>query len=168
MNGTIEGPTGLRYTTQFSYVDSVDVDGDLELTINLTEPANFFLENMATYNPGYIVPSEDMTSPDAITTVVGTGPYTFIFDKYESGVTFTCEKWDDYWADKQGISGYWKGPVYLDSIFSQFVGEESTRESMLLSGDVDLCEYATSEFYLNALAAHGDDYTFIEQPSVIY
>jgi len=168
MNGTQPGPTGLRYTTQFSYVDSVDVDGDLELTINLTEPANFFVENMSTYNPAYIVPSEYMTNTESFAQLVGTGPYTLDLNLYESGVTYTVNKWDDYWADKQGISGYWKGPVYLDSLFSQTVPEEATSESMLLAGDVDLCEYVTQELYLNALAAHGDDYTFLNTPSVMY
>jgi len=155
--GIQEMPSGMRYTGNYEDLESVDLDGDLELTFNLKYANNDYMMVLAKYNICYVIPSEQYTNPERPDQLIGTGPYTFDIDNYESGSTFTLNKWSDYWGN--GLEGYWKGTCYINEVITQMVAEESVRWSALQAGDADLIDFSTTAGFLNAEAA-GGPYTF--------
>ncbi|MFW6018685.1 MAG: ABC transporter substrate-binding protein [Halapricum sp.] len=113
-----------------SWIDEIEVDGDYELTIQLTQTYAPFLRNLAMFAAA--VHSEaaiEEYGTDLSENAVGTGPFELDdFDDSNEQVRLTA--YDDFWGD---------GPE-VDEVVFVTVGENSTRAQSLASGELDIID----------------------------
>ena len=109
-----------------SYVDEIEVIDDNTVRFKLQTAMFDWPSYMETkiYNKAAFdtLPAEEAA-------VIGTGPYYYDKSKHTSGVQFTAERFDDYWA---GIEEY---PT--KSIIFKVLLDEDTRVAALQAGSVD-------------------------------
>lgn len=113
----------------YTIIDSVEALDDLHVRLNLKAPAPYLAGAFATTTAGLISPKSielEGNSYANITHPVGTGPYTFTSRALSERVV--VDRFEDYWGEK---------PFYERVIFS-IIPEATTRESLLLAGQVDL------------------------------
>ncbi|WP_218038046.1 ABC transporter substrate-binding protein [Acrocarpospora pleiomorpha] len=123
----LETPT--FYSSYIRAIENVTVVDDL--TVQLTLSAADPVLKTALTSAGFMI-----LSPKSFTSLgnssksyvhpVGTGP--FAFEKYEAGSSLSMKQFSDYWG----------GRSYYSTITYQYVSDANTRESLLLSGQVDL------------------------------
>lgn len=121
----VKVPLGSPYKV-ISNVTAVDEN---TVAITLSRPSPGFLSALSVTTAGMISPAS--ITADGNTNVkyqhpVGSGPY--VFGKYTAGESFTVTKYDKYWG---------KQPYYGNVNF-RIVPEGATRESLLLSGQVNM------------------------------
>ncbi|MFC3419972.1 glutathione ABC transporter substrate-binding protein [Salinicoccus hispanicus] len=107
----------------FQYIDSVETDGDYDITFNLTEPFSAMLNKFTMVPMTSVQSIEEETvgsEPD------GTG--TFKFVEWQQGTTLTVEKFDEYWDE---------GSTNVDTLTFQPVAENGSRVAMLQTGEAD-------------------------------
>ncbi|WP_049908413.1 ABC transporter substrate-binding protein [Halorubrum distributum] len=113
-----------------SWIDEIQVDGDYELTIQLTQTYAPFLRNLAMFAAA--VHSEaaiEEYGTDLSENAVGTGAFELdTLDDSNEQVRLTA--YDDYWGD---------GPE-VDEVVFVTVGENSTRAQSLASGELDIID----------------------------
>lgn len=113
-----------------SWIDEIQVDGDYELTIQLTQTYAPFLRNLAMFAAA--VHSEaaiEEFGTDLSENAVGTGPFELdTLDDTNEQIRLTA--YDDYWGD---------GPQ-VDEVVFVTVGENSTRAQSLASGELDVID----------------------------
>lgn len=113
-----------------SWIDDIQVDGDYELTIQLTQTYAPFLRNLAMFAAA--VHSEaaiEEFGTDLSENAVGTGPFELdTLDDTNEQIRLTA--YDDYWGD---------GPQ-VDEVVFVTVGENSTRAQSLASGELDVID----------------------------
>jgi peptide/nickel transport system substrate-binding protein len=121
----VKVPLGSPYKV-ISDVKAVDEN---TVAITLTRPSPGFVSALSVTTAGMISPAS--VTADGNTNVnyqkpVGTGPY--VFGEYTAGENFTVTKYADYWG---------KEPYY-GTVNFRIVPEAATRESLLLSKQVDM------------------------------
>jgi ABC-type transport system substrate-binding protein len=121
----VKVPLGSPYKV-ISNVAAVDAN---TVAVTLTRPSPGFLSALSVTTAGMISPAS--VTAEGNTNVnyqkpVGTGPYTF--GEYTAGENFSVTKYADYWG---------KEPYY-GTVNFRIVPEAATRESLLLSGQVDM------------------------------
>lgn len=113
----------------YAPIESVEAVDDLHVRLNLSSPAPYMAGALTQSTAAIISPNSvelDGNSYENITHLVGTGPYTF--EERSFGESITVSRYDDYWGELP----------YYERVVFQVVPESTTRESLLLAGQVDM------------------------------
>lgn len=116
----------------YDQITEVEIIDDYTVKWYLAEPINSFLENMLQTNFAMMSPafapvgSDEYIAVGTSSGTVGTGPY--VFESFAPGERVTLVKNENYWGEEP----------YYDVINFYIAPDPATRESMLLSGQVDV------------------------------
>jgi peptide/nickel transport system substrate-binding protein len=112
-------------------IESIEVVDDATVTITLKAADSSFLAKLMGGSI-VIVPREVVEeNGDLMQTMVGTGPFRFV--EYVPNTEVTLERNPDYWD----------APLpYLDELFIQVIPDNTARTTALVTGTVDIIEYA--------------------------
>lgn len=119
-------------TYPYDQITEVEIVDEYTLKWYLEEPINSFVENMLQTNFGMMSPafapegSEQYIAVGTSDGTVGTGPY--VFESFSPGDRVVLLKNENYWGEEP----------YYDKIIFYIAPDPATRESMLLSGQVDV------------------------------
>ncbi len=120
-NGTAGYPGAVRYID----IENCEVIDDTTLRVALTEPCSFQMDSLSLVN--LVTQKSYEASPDGmVTTPVGSGPY--VLNEYVTGSYITMDYNPDYWDG---------GDPEIKHITVNFVGEDSQRANVVLTGEVD-------------------------------
>jgi ABC-type transport system substrate-binding protein len=126
-------------------IDSVKSDGDLTVTVTLTDAWSafpYYLNSQLGYvgSPKWEAAADADSSGKLKTQPVGTGP--FKFTSYESGEqgNFKATRFDDYWRGSGPNSVTNEGLPYLDGIEVRFMPSSQARTDAVDRGDIDLTQ----------------------------
>lgn len=122
-----------------SLVDSVEVQDDKTLVVNLKESYSEFLPMMTIA----IIPQ---SNEDPAGNPIGTGPFKYV--SYTPGQNLELEKYDGYWQE---------GVPSLDSVEFKFIADVDTAFVELQAGTIDILKYLTSA----QAETLGDDYNIV-------
>ncbi|MGI9822913.1 ABC transporter substrate-binding protein [Agromyces sp. Marseille-Q5079] len=113
----------------FVLVDSIEVTGDLQVTVHFTAPDSTFRDAISGAAGAVLSKAYAEQAGDAFGTAEGgvmcTGPYRF--DAWTPGTEITTSAYADYWG----------GTPLVDSLTFVFITDGSTLANALLAGDVD-------------------------------
>ena len=123
-----------------SLVDSVEVQDDKTLVVNLKESYSEFLPMMTIA----IIPQ---SNEDPADNPIGTGPFKYV--SYTPGQNLELEKYDGYWQE---------GVPSLDSVEFKFIADVDTAFVELQAGTIDILKYLTSA----QAETLGDDYNIVQ------
>lgn len=123
-----------------SLVDSVEVQDDKTLVVNLKESYSEFLPMMTIA----IIPK---SNEDPAGNPIGTGPFKYV--SYTPGQNLELEKYDGYWQE---------GVPSLDSVEFKFIADVDTAFVELQAGTIDILKYLTSA----QAETLGDDYKIVQ------
>ena len=123
-----------------SLVDSVEVQDDKTLVVNLKESYSEFLPMMTIA----IIPQ---SNEDPAGNPIGTGPFKYV--SYTPGQNLELEKYDGYWQE---------GVPSLDSVEFKFIADVDTAFVELQAGTIDILKYLTSA----QAETLGDDYNIVQ------
>ena len=123
-----------------SLVDSVEVQDDKTLVVNLKESYSEFLPMMTIA----IIPQ---SNEDPAGNPIGTGPFKYV--SYTPGKNLELEKYDGYWQE---------GVPSLDSVEFKFIADVDTAFVELQAGTIDILKYLTSA----QAETLGDDYNIVQ------
>ena len=123
-----------------SLVDSVEVQDDKTLVVNLKESYSEFLPMMTIA----IIPQ---SNEDPAGNPIGTGPFKSV--SYTPGQNLELEKYDGYWQE---------GVPSLDSVEFKFIADVDTAFVELQAGTIDILKYLTSA----QAETLGDDYNIVQ------
>lgn len=123
-----------------SLVDSVEVQDDKTLVVNLKESYSEFLPMMTIA----IIPQ---SNEDPAGNPIGTGPFKYV--SYTPGQNLELEKYDGYWQE---------GVPSLDSVEFKFIADVDTAFVELQAGTIDILKYLTSA----QAETLGDDYKIVQ------
>ena len=123
-----------------SLVDSVEVQDDKTLVVNLKESYSEFLPMMTIA----IIPQ---SNEDPAGNPIGTGPFKYV--SYTPGQNLELEKYDGYWQE---------GVPSLDSVEFKFISDVDTAFVELQAGTIDILKYLTSA----QAETLGDDYNIVQ------
>jgi peptide/nickel transport system substrate-binding protein len=113
----------------YAPIESVEAVDDLHVRLHLSQPAPYMAGALTQTTAAIVsLASIDLegNSYENITHLVGTGPYTFTSRSFGERIVVT--RFEDYWGEKP----------YYDEVVFHIVPEATTRESLLLSGQVDM------------------------------
>lgn len=122
-----------------SIVDSVEVQDEKTLVVNLKEGYSEFLSMMVIA----IVPQ---SNEDLLGNPIGTGPYKFVSSS--AGENLVLEKYDGYWGE----------PAHLDQVTFKFIADVDTAYMELQAGTIDVLRYLTAD----QASSLGEEYTIYE------
>lgn len=123
-----------------SLVDSVEVQDDKTLVVNLKESYSEFLPMMTIA----IIPQ---SNEDPAGNPIGTGPFKYV--SYTPGQNLELEKYGGYWQE---------GVPSLDSVEFKFIADVDTAFVELQAGTIDILKYLTSA----QAETLGDDYNIVQ------
>lgn len=123
-----------------SLVDSVEVQDDKTLVVNLKESYSEFLPMMTIA----IIPQ---SNEEPVGNPIGTGPFKYV--SYTPGQNLELEKYDGYWQE---------GVPSLDSVEFKFIADVDTAFVELQAGTIDILKYLTSA----QAETLGDDYKIVQ------
>ena len=123
-----------------SLVDSIEVQDDKTLVVNLKESYSEFLPMMTIA----IIPQ---SNEDPAGNPIGTGPFKYV--SYTPGQNLELEKYDGYWQE---------GVPSLDSVEFKFIADVDTAFVELQAGTIDILKYLTSA----QAETLGDDYNIVQ------
>ena len=123
-----------------SLVDSVEVQDDKTLVVNLKESYSEFLPMMTIA----IIPK---SNENPAGNPIGTGPFKYV--SYTPGQNLELEKYDGYWQE---------GVPSLDSVEFKFIADVDTAFVELQAGTIDILKYLTSA----QAETLGDDYNIVQ------
>ena len=123
-----------------SLVDSVEVQDDKTMVVNLKESYSEFLPMMTIA----IIPQ---SNEDPAGNPIGTGPFKYV--SYTPGQNLELEKYDGYWQE---------GVPSLDSVEFKFIADVDTAFVELQAGTIDILKYLTSA----QAETLGDDYNIVQ------
>ena len=140
-----------------SVIDTVEVTGEYEVKVTLTEPFSAFIANLChpacvMMSPKVIEAGDDVCA----SAPVGTGQYLFV--EWEHGDHLKLELNPNWWGYEAGLVSPDAGFKTIDF---KVVTENSTRVNMLMSGDADFIWPVPTESYDNVandpnLVAHSE------------
>ena len=124
-----------------SLVDSVEVQDDKTLVVNLKESYSEFLPMMTIA----IIPQ---SNEDPAGNPIGTGPFKYV--SYTPGQNLELEKYDGYWQE---------GVPSLDSVEFKFIADVDTAFVELQAGTIDILKYLTAA---QAETLGDEDYNIVQ------
>ncbi len=113
----------------YAPIESVEAVDDLHVRLHLSQPAPYMPGALTQSTAAIVSPASvdlEGNSYENITRLVGTGPY--VFESRALGERIVVRKFADYWGEEP----------YYDEVVFQVVPEATTRESLLLAGQVDM------------------------------
>ncbi len=121
-----------RWYDQYSFVDSISAVDDYTIKIETKEPYGPTLSTLADVRFASMVsPAAD----DLDREPVGTGPFKVA--SYETDVSLTLDKNEDYW----------NGPVKSDGAIVYYISQPETRALMLEGDEVDIAWARPAQWY---------------------
>ncbi|MDZ7732440.1 MAG: ABC transporter substrate-binding protein [Acidimicrobiia bacterium] len=138
-------------------VETVDDDGPLSVVVGMSRPWSTF-PHALTFQPGYVASPDQLTSEDAATQPVGTGPFTF--EEWVQDSDLTVARNEQYWRDEA---------PYLDEIVYTVLADTTARSSALDTGDVDMIQSAQPGQILDfqSQAEAGDFQLFVNRDTEV-
>lgn len=137
-----------------SVLDSVDVNGEYELTLNLNEPVSFIPAMVASSYFGLHSPAAIEEAGAAYGTPnfgsVGTGPFSFV--EWQDGSQVVLERNDNYWDELAGVERL----VFLG------IEDPTARLAQLKSGAIDIAVNLSSDDYQSVLDDENLDTAMVE------
>ena len=124
-----------------SLVDSVEVQDDKTLVVNLKESYSEFLPMMTIA----IIPK---SNENPAGNPIGTGPFKYV--SYTPGQNLELEKYDGYWQE---------GVPSLDSVEFKFIADVDTAFVELQAGTIDILKYLTAA---QAETLGDEDYNIVQ------
>ena len=115
------------HKTTWAFVDKVETPDTQTVTLKYKYPFADGVQIMGGNLAGYISPKEFAETPDALTKMAGSGP--FIFQDYQTNVSFTFKKNPEY---------YDKPFPYVDEVKTFVVTDEAKRLADFSAKSVDL------------------------------
>lgn len=154
----------LKRTSLLSNViESTEVTGEYEITVNLSSPFGAFIATLA--HPACVMEAPsviDAGLDEAAHNPIGTGQYTF--GEWVEGDHLTINLNKDWWGYDAGLADSDAG---FKSITFRPVSEAATRVSMLQAGDADFIWPVPAESY-ETLAADSTINAYAEEGIVVY
>ncbi|MGI8938830.1 MAG: ABC transporter substrate-binding protein, partial [Iamia sp.] len=150
--GQYEGRSALLFIFVLDNIDTIEVTGDLEVTVTTKVPWVAFPAFLFSSGRLGITAQAQLDDADSCDRdLIGTGP--FKIKSWEKGREFTAEANPDYWQDAPDGKPY----PYLDEIKFRPIVEAEQRDNALESGDVDLIHVSGAQDFvtLDALAEDG-------------
>lgn len=155
---------GLKRTSLLcNILDTVEVTGDYEITVKLTQPFGAFIATLA--HPACVMMSPKVleAGDDACaSSPIGTGQYKFV--EWEMGDHLTIELNQDWWGYEAGLADADAG---FKSIKFEVITENTTRVSKLQSGQAAFIWPVPTESYAT-LEADSSLNVFAEEGIVVY
>lgn len=140
-------PMGQRLMAVIEKMESSAPD---QFSIKLKQPFGLLIEALG--KPGspvpFIMPKRIADTPvsEAITEVVGSGPYSFVAEDFEPGVRATYLRFDDYVPRDDAPNGFAGAKVALvDRIDLTTITDVQTAVSALRNGEIDFMEDVPSD-----------------------
>lgn len=129
----------------FDVTESLEATDDKTITWTLSEPFPPFLETLAKQSavPPFIMPERVAQTPSSepITEYVGSGPFVFVEEEYEPGVSVTYEKFDDYVPREEEPSWMAGGKVVnVERVEWVTMPDAQTAINALVAGEIDYIE----------------------------
>lgn len=129
----------------FDVTASLEASDERTITWTLSEPFAPLLDIVSKQSavPPFIMPARvAATSPDeAITEYVGSGPFTFVEEEFQPGVSVTYEKFEDYVPREEPADWMAGGKVVnVDRVVWQTMPDVQTAINALISGEIDYLE----------------------------
>lgn len=131
MERLLDPATASPSIDDLSSVETVDVADDYTAVITLKAADSSFLAKLMGSSISMVPKEEVEANGDLMQTMVGTGPFRFV--DYVPNTQVTLERFEDYWD-----SPY----PYLDGLELIIVPDNTSRTTALVTGTVDLVEYA--------------------------
>jgi peptide/nickel transport system substrate-binding protein len=131
MERLLDPATASPSIDDLSSVETVDVADDYTVVITLKAADSSFLAKLMGSSISMVPKEEVEANGDLMQTMVGTGPFRFV--DYVPNTQVTLERFEDYWD-----SPY----PYLDGLELIIVPDNTSRTTALVTGTVDLVEYA--------------------------
>ncbi len=131
----------------FDVTASLEATDDKTITWTLSEPFTPLLDIVAKQSavPPFIMPARvaEKPSSEAITEYVGYGPFTFVEEEFEPGVSVTYEKFADYVPREEPADWMAGGKVVnVDRVVWTSMPDAQTAINALVSGEIDYLEQA--------------------------
>lgn len=119
------------WSGQLGPVESIEVTGDAEVTVKLSEPYAPFLAALAN-TPAAILPMQEVAdgSIDLSSTMVGTGPYLV-----------KEHRQDEAWKFEANPDWHGGSDLAVQTLELQIVAQESTRQAALREGSADMANF---------------------------
>jgi peptide/nickel transport system permease protein/peptide/nickel transport system substrate-binding protein len=119
---------GSNIAPDVSRIASIEVLGEYEVQLNLSEPDTSLLMTLSDRAGMMISPTAAEAAGDSFELEpVGTGPFKFV--EYRAGEIVRVERFDDYWQD---------GKPYIGGIDFNIILDQSTAVNALRSGQQDI------------------------------
>jgi peptide/nickel transport system substrate-binding protein len=129
----------------FDVTTSLEATDDKTVTWTLSEPFAPLLETVGkpAAVPAFIMPERiAQTSPDeAITEYVGSGPFAFVEEEFQPGVSVTYSKFEDYVPREEPANWLSGGKVVnVETVRWVTMPDAQTAMNALVSGEIDYLE----------------------------
>ncbi|WP_417694650.1 ABC transporter substrate-binding protein [Roseibium sp.] len=129
----------------FDVTDTLTATDEKTLVWTLKEPYPPLIDTLAKQSalPPFIMPASVAATPatESISSFIGSGPFKFVEDEYQPGVSVTYEKFDEYVPREEPASWMAGGKVvYVDKVKWVTMPDSQTSINALLSGEVDYME----------------------------
>ncbi|MCO6385970.1 ABC transporter substrate-binding protein [Aliihoeflea sp. 40Bstr573] len=129
----------------FDVTESLEATDDKTITWSLSEPFAPLLDIVAKQSavPPFIMPARvaETSADEAITDYTGSGPFTFVEEEFEPGVSVTYEKFADYVPREEPANWMAGGKVVnVDRVVWMTMPDAQTAINALVSGEIDYLE----------------------------
>jgi peptide/nickel transport system substrate-binding protein len=129
----------------FDVTASLEATDDKTITWTLNEPFPPLLDIVGKQSavPPFIMPARVAETPssEAITEYVGSGPFTFVEEEFEPGVSVTYAKFEDYVPREEPANWMSGGKVVnVDRVVWTTMPDAQTAINALVSGEIDYLE----------------------------
>ncbi|EKF19337.1 ABC transporter substrate-binding protein [Nitratireductor pacificus] len=144
----------------FDITESLEAKDDKTIVWTLKSPFPALLDTVGKQSavPPFIMPERVASgSPDeAITEYVGSGPFVFVQEEYQPGVSVTYKKFADY-VPREGAASWMAGGknVKVDTVKWVTMPDAQTAINAIMSGEIDYIEQVQIDL-LPILAASED------------
>lgn len=129
----------------FDVTESLEATDDKTLVWKLKSPFPALLDTVGKQSavPPFIMPERvaSGSADEAITDYTGSGPFVFVADEYQPGVSVTYRKFEDY-VPRDGEASWMAGGknVKVDEVKWVTMPDAQTAINALLSGEIDYIE----------------------------
>ncbi|GHH03643.1 ABC transporter substrate-binding protein [Pseudodonghicola xiamenensis] len=126
-------------------MESLEATGDKSFTLTLKEPFPYTLQAMAKVSSLalFMMPERIANTPasEAITEMVGSGPFKFVAEEFQPGVKVVYEKFEDY-VPAPGPQSWFSGAkeVKVDRVEWVTMPDAQTTMNALINGEIDFME----------------------------